>query len=38
MATTIYEAVRSSLISLLNGRSPAYNVFGEGIDTPQEAG
>ena len=38
MATTIYEAVRSSLIALLKGRWPAFNVFGEGIDKSQEAG
>ena len=38
MATTIYEAIRSSLIALLKGRWPAFDVFGEGIDKTQEAG
>lgn len=38
MATTIYEAIRSSLIALLKGCWPAFDVFGEGIDKTQEAG
>ena len=38
MATTIYEAIRSSLIALLKGRWPAFDVFGEEIDKTQEAG
>ena len=38
MATTIYEAIRSSLIALLKGRWPAFDVFGEGIDKTQEEG
>ena len=38
MATTIYEASRSSLIALLKGCWPAFDVFGEGIDKTQEAG
>ena len=38
MATTIYEAIRSSLITLLKGRWPAFDVFCESIDKTQESG
>ena len=38
MATTIYEAVRDSLVALFKGRWPAFDVFSESIDKTQESG